>query len=78
MQESGVLVVDKYRHFIPLLLATRLNGPDRDGDPETNRKGFYDMMYGDKESFWLSWEMAGDLDYAFMDSVTGTMGTLTF
>ena len=31
---------------------------------------------GDKETFWLSWELAGDLDYAFHDGVTGTMGTL--
>ncbi|KAM0716319.1 hypothetical protein Q7P37_007764 [Cladosporium fusiforme] len=77
MQESGVLVVDKYRHFIPVLLATRLNGPDRDGNLETGTKGVYDMMYGDKESFWLSWEMAGDLDYAFYGGVTGTMGKLT-
>lgn len=77
MQESGVIVVDKYRHFIPLLLSTRLNGPDRDGDKETGKRGVYDMVYGDKETFWLSWEMAGDVDYTFHDGVAGTMGRLT-
>lgn len=77
MQESGVIVVDKYRHFIPLLLTTKLNGPDRDGNAEAGKRGVYEMMYGDKETFWLSWEMAGDLDYSFHDGVAGTMGKLT-
>lgn len=75
-QESGVLVVDKYRHFLPLLVTTRLNGPDRDGDAD-GKRGVYDMVYGDKETFWLSWEMADDLDYAFHGGVAGTMGKLT-
>lgn len=74
MQESGVIVVDKSRHFIPLLLSTRLNGPDRDGDEAKGKKGVYDMMYGDKETFWLSWEMAGDVDYAFHSGGAGVMG----
>lgn len=77
MQESGVIVVDKSRHFIPLLLSTRLNGPDRDGDEEKGKKGVYEMMYGDKETFWLSWEMAGDVDYAFHSGGAGVMGRLT-
>lgn len=74
MQESGVIVVDKSRHFIPLLLSTRLNGPDRDGDEAKGKKGVYDMMYGDKETFWLSWEMAGDVDYSFHSGGAGVMG----
>lgn len=77
MQESGVIVVDKWRHFIPMLLTTRLNGPDRDSDEAKGKKGVYDMMYGDKETFWLSWEMAGDTDYSFHSGVAGTMGKLT-
>lgn len=77
MQESGVLVIDKWRHFIPLLLTTRLNGPDRDGNEAAGKKGVYEMMYGDKETFWLSWEMAGDTDYAFHDGGAGVMGQLT-
>ncbi|KAK5692694.1 hypothetical protein LTR17_025350 [Elasticomyces elasticus] len=46
MQESGVVVVDKWRHFVPLLLTTRLNGIDRDGDADAGQKGVYDMVYG--------------------------------
>jgi alpha 1,3-mannosyltransferase len=76
-QESGVIVVDKHRHFVALLLTTRLNGPDRDSDQAKGTKGVYDMMYGDKETFWLSFEMAGDLDYVFHEGVAGTMGKLT-
>lgn len=76
MQDSGVLLIDKWQHFVPLLLATRLNGPDRDGNPATGKKGVYEMVYGDKETFWLSWELAGDSSYAFHDSVAGTMGVL--
>jgi alpha 1,3-mannosyltransferase len=77
MQESGVVVVDKWRHFVALLLATRLNGPDRDGNDALGKKGVYQMMYGDKETFWLSWEMAGDTDYAFYDGRAGQIGIVT-
>ncbi|KAF7188654.1 putative alpha-1,3-mannosyltransferase MNN1 [Pseudocercospora fuligena] len=76
MQDSGVIVVDKWRHFVALLLTCRLNGPDRDGDSETGRKGMYDMVYGDKETFWLSWEMAGDVEYAFHDGTIGSMNVM--
>ncbi|KAF7183913.1 hypothetical protein CNMCM7691_004335 [Aspergillus felis] len=98
MQESGVVVVDKWRHFIALLLVTRMNGPDRDGDKSKHTTGVYDMVYGtsclsavhdfallrtnganktgDKETFWLGWELIGDLDYAFHDGDAGVMGTL--
>lgn len=46
MQESGVVVVDKWRHFVPLLLVTRLNGPDRDSNAFLGKKGVYEMVYG--------------------------------
>lgn len=46
MQESGVVVVDKWRHFVALLLVTRMNGPDRDGNKDEGRVGVYDMVYG--------------------------------
>lgn len=46
MQESGVVVVDKWKHFIALLMVTRMNGPDRDGNKEEGRIGVYDMVYG--------------------------------
>ncbi|PYI13461.1 putative alpha-1,3-mannosyltransferase [Aspergillus violaceofuscus CBS 115571] len=75
MQESGVVVVDKWRHFVALLLVTRLNGPDRDGDKASGKVGVYDMVYGDKETFWLGWELVGDTDYAFHEGAAAVMGT---
>ncbi|GAB7349487.1 hypothetical protein MBLNU459_g0198t1 [Dothideomycetes sp. NU459] len=78
MQESGVLVVDKWRHFVELLLVTRMNGPDRDGDEDNDLVGIYDMVYGDKETFWLSWELLGNSDYAFHNGSRGSMGTVHY
>lgn len=46
MQESGVVVIDKWKHFVALLVITRLNGPDRDGNREEGRIGVYDMVFG--------------------------------
>ncbi|KAF4552428.1 Mannosyltransferase-like protein 2 [Elsinoe fawcettii] len=74
MQESGVVVVDKWRHFMALLFVTRMNGPDRDGDKDKGIVGTYDMVYGDKETFWLGWELVGDPDYAFHPGNAGNMG----
>lgn len=51
MQESGVVVVDKWRHFISLLMVTRMNGPDRDGNEAEDKIGVYDMVYG--TSCWI-------------------------
>lgn len=45
-QESGVVVVDKWKHFVAMLLVTRMNGPDRDGDKSKDLVGVYDMMLG--------------------------------
>ncbi|KAF9884981.1 hypothetical protein FE257_000891 [Aspergillus nanangensis] len=75
MQESGVVVVDKWKHFVSLLLVARLNGPDRDGNKEKKKTGVYDMVYGDKETFWLGWELAGDLGYAFHDGSAAVLGS---
>ena len=36
MQESGVVVIDKWRHMVALLLVCRLNGPERDDAIEFN------------------------------------------
>lgn len=45
VQESGVVVVDKWKHFVALLLVCRMNGPDRDGN-KADIVGTYDMVYG--------------------------------
>lgn len=44
MQESGVVVVDKWRHFVAMLFVTLLNGPER--DHAEGRVGVYELMYG--------------------------------
>ncbi|OQO17093.1 hypothetical protein B0A51_14795 [Rachicladosporium sp. CCFEE 5018] len=75
-QESGVVLVDKRKHFVPLLLCARLNGQDRDSDSDKGKQGVYDMVYGDKETFWLSWELAGDVEYSFHQGGAGVMGRL--
>jgi hypothetical protein len=46
MQESGVVVIDKWKHFVALLVITRMNGPDRDGNKDQGRVGVYDMVFG--------------------------------
>lgn len=46
MQESGVIVMDKFRHFLALLVVSRMNGPDRDGNSDKGVKGVYEMVYG--------------------------------
>lgn len=45
-QESGVVLVDKWKHFVALMMVTRMNGPDRDGNSGEGRVGIYDMVYG--------------------------------
>ncbi|GFF90975.1 hypothetical protein IFM53868_06348 [Aspergillus udagawae] len=72
MQESGVVLVDKWRHFVALLMVAKLNGPDR--DTRDGKQGVYEMVYGDKETYWLGWEMVGDTDYTFHGGDAGTMG----
>ncbi|KAF4760795.1 hypothetical protein HAV15_007688 [Penicillium sp. str.  len=73
VQESGVVVVDKWKHFVTLLLVCRMNGPERDRNG-VDTVGTYDMVYGDKETFWIGWELAGDTSYAFHSGGSGVMG----
>ncbi|KAJ3335045.1 hypothetical protein HDU93_006603 [Gonapodya sp. JEL0774] len=53
-QESGVVVIDKSRpHNLAGLIATcKLNS-------KVERFVVYERVYGDKETFWMGWEMAG-------------------
>lgn len=74
-QEAGVVVVDKWRHFLSVFLTARLNGPDR-GDTDAG-KGTYSLWWGDKETWWIGFELAGDTDYHFHQGNTGNMGTVT-
>ncbi|KAI4717982.1 hypothetical protein E4T48_05809 [Aureobasidium sp. EXF-10727] len=74
-QESGVVVVDKWRHFLSVFLTARLNGPDRD-DTDAGQ-GTYSFWWGDKETWWIGFELAGDTDYHFHQGGTGNMGTVS-
>jgi alpha 1,3-mannosyltransferase len=74
-QESGVVVVDKWRHFLSIFLTARLNGPDR-SDTDAGQ-GTYSFWWGDKETWWIGFELAGDTDYHFHQGGTGNMGTVT-
>ncbi|KAI5198279.1 hypothetical protein E4T39_06827 [Aureobasidium subglaciale] len=74
-QEAGVVVVDKWRHFLSVFLTARLNGPDRD-DSDAG-KGSYSFWWGDKETWWIGFELAGDTDYHFHQGGTGNIGTVS-
>ncbi|KAJ3093690.1 hypothetical protein HK100_006486 [Physocladia obscura] len=67
--ESGVIVIDKTRpEVLHALLATaKMNSKvERDGIT-------YHLMHGDKESYWMSWELAR-VPYKFSRSYGGTIG----
>ncbi|KAI0969586.1 glycosyltransferase family 71 protein [Xylaria arbuscula] len=73
-QESGVVVVDKWRHFVSMLLICRFNGSDR--DPRDGKMGVYEMMHGDKETFWIGFLLAGDPSFAFHKGAVGSIGVI--
>lgn len=45
MQESGVVVVDKWRHFVTLMVA-RINGPERNGNAAEEEIRLYETLCG--------------------------------
>lgn len=73
-QESGVVVVDKWKHFISMLLICRFNGSDR--DQRDGKMGVYEMMHGDKETFWIGFLLAGDTSFAFHKGAVGSIGVI--
>ncbi|KAI3330152.1 glycosyltransferase family 71 protein [Ustulina deusta] len=73
-QESGVMVVDKWKHFVSMLLICRFNGSDR--DPRPGKMGVYEMMHGDKETFWIGFLLAGDPSFAFHQGSVGSIGVI--
>ncbi|ORY30490.1 hypothetical protein BCR33DRAFT_724308 [Rhizoclosmatium globosum] len=67
--ESGVVVIDKTRTGVlhGLLTTAKMNMQvERDGIT-------YSLMHGDKESYWMSWELAR-VPYRFSRSYGGTIG----
>lgn len=66
-QESGVVIIDKQRAFAGLLATCRLNTlPDR--------QEMHSKTYGDKETFWIGFEMA-QVAYEFYDDHAAIIAT---
>ncbi|SCV04012.1 LAMI_0H12728g1_1 [Lachancea mirantina] len=64
--ESGLVVVDKNAHMIPLMMATLLNMAKKSSS----------CGYGDKEYFWLGFLVSGH-DYAFNSVPAGAIGDVS-
>lgn len=64
-QESGVVVIDKKARFMGLLSTCILN-------VNRVRDVAYGHMYGDKETFWIGFEIVGE-PYAFNPYIPGAM-----
>jgi hypothetical protein len=57
-QESGVVLIDKLERFIPLIATCSMNN-------KYEREHItYKMVHGDKETFWMGYEMVGG-EYAW-------------
>ena len=46
------------------------------GDSDAGQ-GTYSLWWGDKETWWLGFELAGDTDYHFHEGETGNLGSLS-
>lgn len=68
--ESGVVVIDKVKHWWGMLGVCKLN------EKKMRDKVVYRKFHGDKETFWAGFEVAGDWGYAFSPHRAGAMGQL--
>ncbi|KAF9366153.1 hypothetical protein BGX34_005704 [Mortierella sp. NVP85] len=67
--ESGVVAIDKGRHFLGLLAICKMN------DYYERNQVTYQMTWGDKESFWIGMEMIQER-YSFIRFRGGAIGNL--
>ncbi|KAI1321797.1 hypothetical protein EDD11_000073 [Mortierella claussenii] len=67
--ESGVVVLDKRRHFLGLLAICKLN------DLYERDQVTYKKTWGDKESFWIAMEMIQE-PYSFIKYRGGVIGNV--
>ncbi|KAJ3326246.1 hypothetical protein HDV06_000122 [Boothiomyces sp. JEL0866] len=65
-QESGVVLIDKTRRLPGLLAACMLNAGHI-------KEKTYENVHGDKETFWLGFEIMGE-NYIFNPYLVGTLG----
>ncbi|KAG0844161.1 hypothetical protein G6F18_002094 [Rhizopus arrhizus] len=68
-QESGIVVMDKKRVLLGLLSTCKMN------DKNERDKVSYRHIHGDKETFWIGYEMM-QTPYAFVRSVGAVLGGL--
>ncbi|CAO3657949.1 unnamed protein product [Umbelopsis ramanniana] len=68
-QESGVVVIDKRKAVLGLMSTCKMNDK-RERDEVT-----YDRVHGDKETFWVGYEMM-QTPYAFVSSYGAVIGGL--
>ncbi|GAB5593839.1 hypothetical protein Unana1_08739 [Umbelopsis nana] len=68
-QESGVVVIDKRKSILGLLSTCKMNDK-RERDEVT-----YEHVHGDKETFWVGYEMV-QTPYAFVNSYGAVIGGL--
>jgi hypothetical protein len=68
-QEAGVVLVNKRKHFMAMLAVCRLNAPP-ERDSVIHRE-----THGDKETFWLGFEMVGAA-YSFIPHMPGSIGRI--
>ncbi|KAK6878537.1 putative alpha-1,3-mannosyltransferase MNN13 [Candida tropicalis] len=66
-QESGVVVINKKKHFQSLLMIIQL----------TFIHPISMKVWGDKELYWMGFALNGDENYAFNDNFAGVVGSLT-
>jgi hypothetical protein len=65
-QDSGVVLINKQMNLFGLLGACLLNA-------KKERQILHEMSHGDKESFWIGFELAGD-KYEFVPTMSGSIG----
>lgn len=64
--DSSFLIIDKHKRIFSLLATCKLNA-------NKERENFYYYFHGDKESFWIGAEMAGE-PYSFLPHSPGVFG----
>jgi hypothetical protein len=68
-QEAGAVAVDKNIRLMGLLATCALN------NQEEREKVIHQETHGDKETFWLGFELVG-LSYSFNPSMSGAVGSI--
>lgn len=68
LQEAGVVLIDRRRHFETSLMAAHLS---------LHRESIMELTWGDKELYWLSFAISGDESYHFNHNHAASVGELS-